>query len=376
MLHKWFGDMMKQDLRGDEAKLGERLRIQLHDRAKEGQEQLDILRERYRTLREAVGEPKQRSKRGLMDVGGSTLQWLFGVATDRDLETLSKQLQTLGRETTGIVHAMGQQATLVNETWRELGEHAIIMRQLEKNHGALEKEVNRWKLNILEKVEVLERQSTVALRIEDAFRSAHQTMDWVASKLEDLSVGLALLMVGNLPPELFPPTQLRAVLKEIRMSLQAGWDLTPSLQKGDLWRIYQEARVVSAATQSGVRLFIHLPIIEVTKSFELFKIFVLPVYSAAGNFGLHYAPLPEFLAVGEDRQIFMELTEAEVRSCQGRAHLLCLALIRQAHVSCRRRSFQRSVLWKSQQDVQFKPMSGFFKQVVESLLSLREMTAL
>ena len=38
MLHKWFGDMMKQDLRGDEAKLGERLRIQLHDRAKEGQE--------------------------------------------------------------------------------------------------------------------------------------------------------------------------------------------------------------------------------------------------------------------------------------------------------------------------------------------------
>jgi hypothetical protein len=112
-----------------------------------------------------------------MDVGGSTLQWLFGVATDRDVETLSKQLQTLGRETTGIVHAMSQQATMVIETWRELGEHAIIMRQLEKAHGALAKEVNRWKLNILEKVEALERQSTVALRIEDAFRSAQQTMD-------------------------------------------------------------------------------------------------------------------------------------------------------------------------------------------------------
>jgi hypothetical protein len=197
------------------------------------------------------------------------------------------------------------------------------MRQLEKAHGALEKEVNRWKMNILEKVDALERQSTVTLRIEDAFWSAQQTMDWIASKLEDLSVGLALLMVGNLPPELFPPTQLRAVLKEIRMSLQAGWDLTPSLQKGDLWKIYWEARVVSAATQSGVRLFIHLPIIEVTKSFELFKIFVLPVFSAAGNFGLHYAPLPEFLAVGEDRQIFMELTEAEVRSCQGREGSVC-----------------------------------------------------
>jgi hypothetical protein len=139
------------------------------------------------------------------------------------------------------------------------------MCQLEKAHGALEKEVNKWKLNILEKLDTLERQSTFTLRIEDAFRSAQQTMDWVASKLEDVSVGLALLMVGNLPPELFPPAQLRAVIKEIRMSLQAGWDLTQSLQKGDLWGIYQEARVISAATQSGVRLFIHLPIIEVTK---------------------------------------------------------------------------------------------------------------
>jgi hypothetical protein len=59
--------------------------------------------------------------------------------------------------------------------------------------------------------------------------------------------------------------------------------------------------VISAATQSGVRLFFHLAIIEVTKSFELFQIFVLPVFSASGNFGLQYAPLPEFLAIGEDR---------------------------------------------------------------------------
>jgi len=117
-LQKWYGDMLKKDLRGDEAKLGERLRMHLHDRAKDGQDRLDIMRERYRTLREAVGRPEGRSKRGLVDVGGSTLQWLFGVATDRDLESLSNRLQTLGRETTGIVHAIGQQATMVNETWR------------------------------------------------------------------------------------------------------------------------------------------------------------------------------------------------------------------------------------------------------------------
>jgi hypothetical protein len=61
---------------------------------------------------------------------------------------------------------------------------------------------------------------------------------------------------------------------------------------------------------------------------------VLPVFSASFLFihsysasflfsGLHYAPLPEFLAIGEDRQIFMELTEAKIRSCQGRAGSVC-----------------------------------------------------
>lgn len=89
------------------------------------------------------------------------------------------------------------------------------MRQLEKAHGGLEKEVNKWKINIFEKVDALERQSTVTLRINDAFRSAQQIMDWVASKLEDVSVRC-------LPPELFPPAQLRTVIGEIRMPLQVG----------------------------------------------------------------------------------------------------------------------------------------------------------
>ena len=74
-LQKLYGDMLKQDLRGCEAKLGERLRMQLHDRAKDGQDRLTFFS--CRTLREAVGRPEGRNKRGLMNVGGSTLQWLF-----------------------------------------------------------------------------------------------------------------------------------------------------------------------------------------------------------------------------------------------------------------------------------------------------------
>ncbi|XP_057367096.2 uncharacterized protein LOC130688124 [Daphnia carinata] len=293
------------------------------ERATDGLELFGLVRERYDTLREAVAGGPRRAKRGIIDVGGTALQWLFGVATSQDLEELNGQLQALGGETSGIVGAVAHQATLVNETLRELEEHVLAMQQLDRAHQSLEKEFNKWRQNVVSAVNALESQVIMTTRVDEAFRAAQKVLDWASMALEDIGIGLALLATGNLPPELFPPTQLRSVLKEIRASLAMGWALTSALQNGDLWRAYQEARVVVAATTNGLRLFIHLPIIEITKTFELYRTFVLPVFSAAGNAGLHYAPIPAFLVVGRDRQTFIELTETEVRSCQGRASSVC-----------------------------------------------------
>jgi hypothetical protein len=194
------------------------------------------------------------------------------------LEGVNDHLQALSKETTAIVYAVAHQASMVNDTWRELDEHALIMQQLDKAHRALEKEVNRWRVNMIETMNSLECQFIMASRIDDAFRSAQRTLDWVRMTLEDFGVGLAMLAVGKLPPELFPPSRLRKVLKEIRPRLRAGWDLTPALQAGNLWKAYQEAQVVSAAATHDLRLFIHLPVIEVTRNFELYETFVLPVF--------------------------------------------------------------------------------------------------
>ena len=59
-----------------------------------------------------------------MGVGGSTLQRLFSVATDGDLESLRNRLQTLEQKTTRIVHEISQQVTMGKETWSELVERS------------------------------------------------------------------------------------------------------------------------------------------------------------------------------------------------------------------------------------------------------------
>lgn len=90
-LRRWF-TMISKDDRGAAGAKDERLSTMVKDRAAEWLELLGGASGRYQTLREALVGPS-RSKRGLMDAGGSVLQWLFGVAASRELEGLDGQLQ-------------------------------------------------------------------------------------------------------------------------------------------------------------------------------------------------------------------------------------------------------------------------------------------
>ncbi|KZR96170.1 Uncharacterized protein APZ42_009650, partial [Daphnia magna] len=90
-------------------------------------------------LKEAISGKQQRKKRGLIDAGGSALKLLFGVAMDRELEELSKHLDSLSKETSGIVSTLAEQATLVNESLWELHEHTVVLSQFERAHQTLEK---------------------------------------------------------------------------------------------------------------------------------------------------------------------------------------------------------------------------------------------
>lgn len=104
--------------------------------------------------------------------------------------------------------------------------------------------------------------------------------------------------------------------------LAPGWALTQALQKGNLWKAYQEARVISAVKISGIRLFVHLLVIENEGTFELFQTCV-PVYSASESIGAQYTPLHAFLAVGADRQTFVELSTDEASLYVGHTESEC-----------------------------------------------------
>lgn len=58
----------------------------------------------------------QRSRRSLVDGGGTTLKWRFGVLTQKDLEELNGQVQLLSRIQRGVVHIVDKQVAVLNES--------------------------------------------------------------------------------------------------------------------------------------------------------------------------------------------------------------------------------------------------------------------
>jgi hypothetical protein len=64
-------------------------------------------------------------------------------------------------------------------------------------------------------------------KIDNAFRAVDITIEWLQRLVERLNGGLASAAMERLSPVLFPPTQLQAVVTEIKNNLPTGWALTP-----------------------------------------------------------------------------------------------------------------------------------------------------
>jgi hypothetical protein len=127
----------------------------------------------------------------------------------------------------------------------------------------------------------------------------------------------------RLPVTLFPPLQVQAVQRDIKAILPAGWSLSPSVQAGDTWKVYKEAKVILAAISNGLRIFIHLPVFEFPLSFTLYEVISLPRPVNNSTQGAQFHPLPSFLAVASDRQAFVELTASDSSHCLSSTTSIC-----------------------------------------------------
>ena len=79
------------------------------------------------------GKHHRRTKRGLLNVGGKVLNWLFGVATTEQLDRYKHTLAEVVGNQKSIAHAFNSMATLVNQTKTFVENLAIRQEELHQH---------------------------------------------------------------------------------------------------------------------------------------------------------------------------------------------------------------------------------------------------
>ncbi|KAK4015072.1 hypothetical protein OUZ56_030062 [Daphnia magna] len=223
-------------------------------------------RQEFRELERALKGDGTRWKRGLFDGGGQLLNWLFGTATTKDLESVHSRLESFDKKGLEVVHLLQEQATLSNVTMGHLAEHESEISALMAVAGQMRREQLRKVFN--KSWSHLARELLFLQKVTRSVEKANRALVWTADVLHGWQTGLADAAIGGLSPLLCPPNVLAKALNSVRQALPQGWGLTPALQGGNGWRAYQEARVEAVLANGNVRLFIHLP---------LYSVFPMPV---------------------------------------------------------------------------------------------------
>jgi hypothetical protein len=117
---------------------------------------------RLATFRDAIGSPSKQ-RRAVIDGGGSTLKWLFGVA--------NKKINGLTRRENEIVHLMDQQATGVNESLWKIRTNTKLIQELEGQTAELTKNYNNLLGRMAERQAYMIEYFDFFINLDTAFES-------------------------------------------------------------------------------------------------------------------------------------------------------------------------------------------------------------
>jgi hypothetical protein len=257
-------------------------------------------------------------KRGLINAGGMLLKTLFGTATTLDLDQLQGTLDDLHLAQDSISHSFDSQITY----FRQLGDTVTF------DHQGL--------VNL---------SLSVRNFAEDAkskFQNISSKFDWIAT-LRDVATGLRKLefalfrlesyvdgylealqsiVAGRIPINIITPAVLQGILKNVSLHLPAGYALvTQANAQGLVW-YYEFVTAGLLSTSQGFKLILAIPIRDLYRQFELYRLYTFPTEVINGTF-VKFEVEHEYLAVHALQHTYMVMSEVELSKCPGREPRIC-----------------------------------------------------
>jgi hypothetical protein len=133
---------------------------------------------------------------------------------------------------------------------------------------------------------------------------------------------LQAALLGKLPVNIVSPTVLQNILRNVTLSLPENYALAVDSDSKGLGWYYSYVQTALISTTNGFLLVLAVPIRDVYRRYELFKLYNFPREVTNGTF-LSYNVEKNYLAVQALHHNFVLLSDEELAKCPGREPQIC-----------------------------------------------------
>ena len=245
-------------------------------------------------------QKKRRQSRSLLPQIGYLYNFLYGSATDDDVNVLQKQVDQLFDRQERIIHIEKAHLTTFK----------AIQSQLDRQQQQLQQEVNLTAtlFDVLNQT-IMETKEQPLIHViwqRDLLTSIHTFRD----NVRELNRALDRLQTGYLSMMLLPPDQLQTALANIQQQLPGHLKLVMNIDDINVLKYYQIPLAKQLPSEGKIRGYITLPLANTRQFFDVYKATPFPSQSMGNKTGrFQWNGNPQYMAVTTDHSQFLLLGE-------------------------------------------------------------------
>lgn len=255
-----------------------------------------------------LGQQNRRTKRGLIDAGGSILKTLFGTLDSGDAEKFNDAINEVQSDENKLAHLMKDNIhvikstiTTFNSTISRVKENEI---RLNHNLNIIEKSFEQIS-NSNEKLEIKTRLNSMANAIESIMMT-------LSFDIDDINNAILFSKLNILHPTVLNPYQLYTELEQNKNKLPKHCDLPVSLSLQNVHELIDISRLISYYQFNKVVIILKIPLV-IPQTYNLYNTVPFPVpydISKPDTFAL-IIPNKSYLAITSDRMFYSHINNLD-----------------------------------------------------------------
>ena len=269
------------------------------------------------------GKESARTKRGLLNVLGYGMKYLFGTADAHDVKRITDVCDGLQRFKEKMMHAVDHQLTYIRvldeSTKQNTKDITVLAETLRDSLYAYSLKLGRVEADLMDTQAAVIKQA----RYSAAIREIEVALQEMKVNMMQLQEAIDVTSLGQLSSVLINPYNLSVILQQVSLQLPAGLAMLTGLSVQEMYVYYTQAIVHAVATSKSIRLFVEIPLKASGRYFELYQAHSLPfLHEGINKFVMVDEPFT-FLAVAESRQYFAMLTPYMLTKCTQKLFTVC-----------------------------------------------------